>query len=97
MSAHALSKILMRGLSKGFNSVKNVLKIEDEQPNFGEGERCDTHPHLEHIFVLFNLFTAVLHRRCSSTSSHHSLRSIPTFCLEAHWPIPIASLPSQYI
>ena len=36
MSAHALSKILMRGLSKGFNSVKNVLKIEDEQPNFGE-------------------------------------------------------------
>ena len=28
MSAHAL--------------VKNVLKIEDEQPNFGESERCVT-------------------------------------------------------
>ena len=42
MSAHALSKILMRGLGKGFNSVKNVLKIKDEQPNFGESERCVT-------------------------------------------------------
>ena len=36
MSAHALSKILMRGLGKGFNSVKNLLKIEDEPPNFEE-------------------------------------------------------------
>ena len=38
MSAHALSKILMRGLGKGFNSVKYVLKIKDEQQNFGESE-----------------------------------------------------------
>ena len=71
MSAHALSKILMRGLSKGFNSVKNVLKIEDEQPNFGESKRCDTHPHFEHPFVLF---TACLHCRCST--NHQSLRGI---------------------
>ena len=60
MSAHAL--------------VKNVLKIEDEPPNFEERERCDTHPHFEHTFVLFNLFTAFLHRRCSS--SHHRERGI---------------------
>ena len=45
----------MRGLGKGFNSVKNVLKIKDEQPNFGESEICDTNKTDIQEFCLFDI------------------------------------------